>query len=173
MLIQSTALTVTSPAFRSAVSGVVHAVEPFKTIKNLRSPLDPAHGDQVSADGHTALVEFEMKGDNDARHEEHRPDRRGDHRRGRKQHPGIFVGEAGSISSGKAINKMFSEQLAQAGERSIPLTLVILLLVFGAIVAAGVPLLLALSAVVGTLGLALGAEPSRSRWTRTSAPSCS
>ena len=36
--------------------------KPFATIKNLRSPLDPAHGDQVSADGHTALVEFDMKG---------------------------------------------------------------------------------------------------------------
>src|SRR5207237_2534866 len=60
---------------------------------------------------------------------------------------------AGSISSGKALNDMFNKQLAQAGERSIPLTLLILLLVFGAIVAAGVPLLLALSAVLGTLGL--------------------
>ncbi len=39
---------------------------------------------------------------------------------------------------------MFNKQLAQAGERSIPLTLLILLLVFGALVAAGVPLLLAL-----------------------------
>ena len=48
---------------------------------------------------------------------------------------------------------MFNEQLAQAGERSIPLTLLILLLVFGAIVAAGVPLLLALSAVIATIGL--------------------
>ena len=48
---------------------------------------------------------------------------------------------------------MFNEQLAKAGERSIPLTLLILLLVFGALVAAGVPLLLALSAVLATIGL--------------------
>src|SRR5262249_34549332 len=39
------------------------------------------------------------------------------------------------------------------GERSVPLTLIVLLLVFGALVAASVPLLLALSAVIGTLGL--------------------
>ena len=44
-------------------------------------------------------------------------------------------------------------QLASAGERSLPLTLLILLFVFGSIVAAGVPLLLALSGVVGTIGL--------------------
>ena len=67
--------------------------------------------------------------------------------------PSFYVGEAGSISSGKALDKMFNEQLAQAGERSVPLTLLILLLVFGAIVAAGVPLLLALSAVLATIGL--------------------
>src|SRR5207248_853459 len=59
----------------------------------------------------------------------------------------------GSISSGKALNDMFNKQLTQAGERSIPLTLLILLLVFGAFVAAGVPLLLALSAVAATIGL--------------------
>ena len=68
-------------------------------------------------------------------------------------HPDFYVGEAGSISSGKALDKMFNEQLAQAGERSIPLTLIVLLIVFGAVVAAGVPLLLALSAVVATIGL--------------------
>src|SRR2546429_9946523 len=46
-----------------------------------------------------------------------------------------------------------NKQLAQAGERSLPLTLIILLLVFGAIVAASVPLLLALTAVGATIGL--------------------
>ena len=76
-------------------------------------------------------------------------------------HPGFYVGEAGSISSGKALDKMFNEQLAQAGERSIPLTLIVLLLVFGAVVAAGVPLLLALSAVIGHDRPRRAAEPHR------------
>src|SRR5438876_203477 len=39
------------------------------------------------------------------------------------------------------------------GERSIPITIGVLLLVFGALFAAGIPLLLALSAVAATLGL--------------------
>ena len=69
------------------------------------------------------------------------------------RHPGFFVGEAGSISSGKALNDAFNQQLAQAGERSVPLTLLVLLFVFGALVAAGLPLLLALTAVGATLGL--------------------
>ena len=158
VLIQSKTLTVGDPAFRATVNDVVHAVAPFKTIQNLRSPLDPAHGDQVSADRHTVLVEWDMKGKNkvataniDALTTATTAVA--------KAHPGIYVGEAGAISSGKALDKMFNQQLAQAGERSVPLTLLVLVLVFGAIVAAGVPLLLALSAVVGTLGLL--ALPSR------------
>ena len=43
--------------------------------------------------------------------------------------------------------------LAKAGMISIPLTLVILLLVFGSVVAAAVPLLLALTAVFATMSL--------------------
>jgi RND superfamily putative drug exporter len=51
---------------------------------------------------------------------------------------GLFVGEAGAASSGKALDKMFGDQLT-AGERSIPITIAVLLLVFGALVAVGVP----------------------------------
>ena len=38
VVVQSTTQTISTAAFRSAVTGVVHAVAPFKTIKNLRSP---------------------------------------------------------------------------------------------------------------------------------------
>src|SRR5205814_6616354 len=67
------------------------------------------------------------------------------------RHPGFYVGEAGAVSSGKALDKMFSDQLKLAGERSIPITILILLLVFGALVAVGIPLLLALSSVLATI----------------------
>jgi len=152
VLIQSKKLTAQSPAFRSVVNEVVDTVKPFSTIKNLRSPYAAGRGDQISADGHTAMVEWDMKGDNDYATKRIDALTKATDRIARA-HPGFFVGEAGSISSGKALNDAFNSQLGKAGERSIPLTLVILLLVFGAIVAAGVPLLLALSAVAGTLGV--------------------
>jgi uncharacterized membrane protein YdfJ with MMPL/SSD domain len=152
VLIQSKNLTAQSPAFRAVVNEVVDTVKPFSTIKNLRSPYDAGRGDQISADGRTAMVEWEMKGDND--YATKHIDAITKATDGiAKAHPAFFVGEAGSISSGKALDDAFNSQLAKAGERSIPLTLIVLLVVFGAIVAAGVPLLLALSAVAGTLGL--------------------
>src|SRR4029077_9323391 len=67
--------------------------------------------------------------------------------------PDFVVVEAGSVSTGKALDEMFGSQLARAGLVSIPLTLIILLVVFGSFVGAPVPLLLALSSVFATIGL--------------------
>jgi RND superfamily putative drug exporter len=158
VLVQGKRLGIHDAAFRSAVADVVRSVRGFPAVEHLRSPLDPAHSDQVSVDGRTALVAWEMKGDYDSAKKRIDAVTRTTAAVA-DRHPEVFVGEAGSISSGKALDEAFTSQLKQAGTRSVPLTLIILLLVFGAIVAAGVPLLLALSAVLGTLGLL--ALPSR------------
>ena len=70
-----------------------------------------------------------------------------------KANPDYTVVEAGSASTGKALDAMFNSQLARAGLISIPITLLILLLVFGSLVGALIPLGLALTAVFATLGL--------------------
>ena len=150
VVIQSKTLTVTSPAFRAVVGDVVRTVAPFHTIHNLRSPF--SHGDQVSHDGRTALVEWDMNGTLKA------AEKRIDPLTSAvasvaKSHPGFYVGEAGSASSDKALTTLFTTQLSQAGVRSVPLTLVILVLVFGSLLAAWVPLMLGLMAVVATIGL--------------------
>jgi RND superfamily putative drug exporter len=150
VLVQSKTRTVNDPEFRAVVDDVIGAVRPSTAIKDLRSPY--GNGGQISSDKHSAMVQWRMKGDSDAATK--RITKLTDATDAvAKAHPNFYVGEAGSISSGKAVNDAFNSQLAKAGERSIPLTLVVLLLVFGAIVAAGVPLLLALSAVAATIGL--------------------
>ena len=67
-------------------------------------------------------------------------------------HPDFYVGSFGE-STNKALQASFTDDLKKAGLFSVPLTLVILLIAFGAVVAAGIPLLLGLTAVLGTLGL--------------------
>ena len=52
-----------------------------------------------------------------------------------------------------AVDTAFANDLVSAGALSIPLTLIILIVAFGALVAAGIPLLLALTAVFATFGL--------------------
>ena len=51
---------------------------------------------------------------------------------------------------------MFEDDLKKAETISLPITLVILLLAFGALVAAGLPLLLGVTAVMATMGLVAG-----------------
>ncbi|MDX6513382.1 MAG: heme transporter [Gaiellaceae bacterium] len=152
VLVQSKTQTVKDPAFRAAVRDVERSVAGNPEIKNLRSPLAAANDSQISSDGHAVLVQWDMRGTYD--HATTKIDRiQSGIARVADRHPGIYVGEAGAISSGKALDKMFNDQLKLAGERSIPITILILLLVFGALVAVGVPLLLALSGVAATIGL--------------------
>jgi RND superfamily putative drug exporter len=152
VLVQSSKLTVGAKEFRSTINEVVAAVEGNPAIKHLKSPLDPANGDQISNDRSAAMVTFDMKGEYDNATKkidaiEAAVAKVAD------RHPGFYIGEAGAISSGKALDKMFNDQLKLAGERSIPITIIVLLLVFGALVAVGIPLFLALSGVLATIGL--------------------
>jgi uncharacterized membrane protein YdfJ with MMPL/SSD domain len=150
VVIQSKTQTANTPAFRAVVGDVVRTVTPFHTIHNLRSPL--SHRDQVSRDGRTALVEWDMNGTLKAAEKRIDPLTQAVASVARA-HPAFYVGEAGSASTDKALNKLFTTQLSQAGTRSLPLTLVILVLVFGSLLAAWVPLMLGLQAVIATMGL--------------------
>ena len=152
VLVQSATRTVGDPAFRATVADVVGAVEGNPQTKNFKSPLDPANGDQVSKDRRTVMVTWEMKGDLDGAQAKIDKIEKSVAAVGAR-HPGFFVGQAGAVSSSKALDAMFAEQLKLAGERSIPITIIVLLLVFGALVAVGLPLLLALTAVIATVFL--------------------
>src|SRR3954452_10425008 len=152
VVVQSKTKTVADPAFRAAVESVVHAVAPSGAVQNLRSPLKPAKQGQISPDGRTALVEWDMAGPVE-KAEKHIDPLTATIASSARANPDFYIGEAGSVSSEKALNKLFSEQLEQAGTRSVPLTLLILVLVFGSVLAAFVPLMLGLQAVIATIGL--------------------
>ena len=152
VLVQSSKLTVNAAAFRSTITDVLAAVDGNPAIKNLKSPLAAANGDLISDDRSTVMVTFDMKGKYDDAKTKIDPIEAAVAKVA-AANPGFYVGEAGSVSSGKALDKMFNDQLKLAGERSIPITIIVLLLVFGALVAVGIPLLLALSGVMATIGL--------------------
>jgi RND superfamily putative drug exporter len=153
VLIQNDKLTVKDHAFRAVVRDVVGAVSPYRSrFSNFRSPLASANRDQIADGGHTVVVEWDMNGTQKAA--ENRIDPLTNAVAAvAKAHPQFYVGEAGAASSDKALNKMFNQQLGQAGTRSVPLTLLILVLVFGSLLAAFVPLMLAIQSVIATIGL--------------------
>ena len=121
------------------------------SVKRLSSPANG--GGKVSGDGHAALVEFQIRGD-EAQAEE-RVDAQPRHDRGGRSadNPDVRVEQFGGSSANKALEAVFNEDLAKAEKTSLPITLLILLLAFGALVAALVPLLIAFSAVIATVSL--------------------
>ncbi|MGZ4396619.1 MAG: MMPL family transporter, partial [Gaiellaceae bacterium] len=152
ILVQSKTHTASDPAFKAAVRDAIAATAATPAADQVRSPYAPSNRNQITKDGHAAYVAFYLEGDQTASY------RNVDKvlaavDRAQQANPGFSIRETGGASAGKAINAMFNRQLAQAGELSLPLTLIILLVVFGAAVAAGIPLLLAISAVLATLGL--------------------
>ena len=67
--------------------------------------------------------------------------------------PHLLVREAGSASTDRVANALLSRDFRQTEWTSIPLTLILLIAVFGALIAAGIPVLLAGTAVVTAVSL--------------------
>jgi uncharacterized membrane protein YdfJ with MMPL/SSD domain len=152
VLIQSRSVRVGDSAFTAAIEDVVARVSKVAAVQNVRSPLAPGNGGQIAKGKNAALVEFDIRGDKDDAVDKIGPvlDTVADAQRA---HPGFFIGEFGDASAAKAVDTLFADDLASAGVFSIPITLIILVVAFGALVAAGIPLLLALTAVFATFGL--------------------
>jgi RND superfamily putative drug exporter len=152
ILVQSETLRMTDPAFRSAIEDVVAGISSVDAVQNVRSPLAAGAADQVSADGRSALVEFQISGNADDAIDKIDPVlERVDELQ--QAHPELFVGAFGDASKVDALMTAFEDDLGTAGLLSLPITLGILVIAFGALVAAGIPLLLALTAVFATFGL--------------------
>src|SRR5690348_11768979 len=62
VVIQSKTLTVKEPAFRQTVNEVVRAVKSRSTVTNVHSPYAAGRADQISPDGRTVMVTWDMKG---------------------------------------------------------------------------------------------------------------
>jgi RND superfamily putative drug exporter len=143
-----TGLTAFAPAFRSTVRDVAAALAKLPEVQNLRS----GRLGQISKDHRAELVQFEVVGgfDKGDKHVQPVLDRVAALERA---HPGFTVSEFGIASSNHELNKTLGKDFQKAERLSLPITFLILLLAFGAVVAAGVPVLLAFTAVLGSIGL--------------------
>ncbi len=145
VLVQSRTLTADDPAFRGAVSDVIVRLRHTGIARDVRSSA-------VSPDRHSALVAFEIPGDETTTHMSVAgPLAAVAGAAG--AHPQFVISEAGDASSMRGMEQAFAKDLHQAETTSLPITLLILVVAFGALVAAGVPLLLAITGVAATLGL--------------------
>jgi uncharacterized membrane protein YdfJ with MMPL/SSD domain len=154
VLVQSEGgVTADDPRFRATVQDVVRELERTDNVAKVKSPYTPANVGNISQDGSSALVGFKI------------PERSGTDTddlvvaplatvsKLDESHPGFRIEEFGDASADKQLSESFESDFQQAEVTSLPITLIILVLAFGALVAALVPLLLAATAVGSAIGL--------------------
>jgi len=109
-------------------------------------------GEPVPAADGSLVVPLEMRADDDGAAADVAPSLAVTERLA-AAHPDLEVGQVGQASIDAAVDTVLGEDFRRAELISLPVTLLILLLAFGAVVAAGVPLLLGLGGVALALGL--------------------
>ncbi len=152
VLIQSETQTADSAPFRTAVDDVERRIAALPHAQDIKGPYDPANAGQISRDGHSALLTFKIPGDEDLA-KKRVTAALATVSAAQKANPDFVIEEFGDASADKELSKAFEDDFRKAELTSLPITLVILVIAFGALVAAGVPLILALTAVFATIGL--------------------
>jgi uncharacterized membrane protein YdfJ with MMPL/SSD domain len=128
VLVQNRSLRAGTPAFAAAIDDVVARLSKVAVVRNVQTP-------KIAGDRHAVLIDFDISGDKNTAADRLDPVLK-------------------SVDDAAKAHPAFADDLKSAGVFSIPLTLIILVVAFGALVAAGIPLLLALTAVFATFGLA-------------------
>jgi RND superfamily putative drug exporter len=152
VLFQSTAKIIDDAAFRAAVTDVARTVRGLKQTKKIESPLADDNKDQISNDRHSALLRFELRTTDLEKAKTLDGPVEKALAAAATRHPGIAIEEFG-VNAEKQIDDAVVSDFKKAGVFSVPLTLAVLIVAFGALVAAGLPLLLALTAVFITISL--------------------
>ena len=147
------------PEVTAAVKDVVSRLEKIKGVDDIESPLVAAdRASTVSKDGRSVLVNFTLPGKGETKEEMEALESLADAPLAavaavQKAHPELLVEEHGEASERNALGETERKDEAKSTQISMTGTLLILLVAFGAMMAAGVPLVLGISAFVATTGL--------------------
>ena len=145
VLVHSATATAGAAGFASAVRAVISGVQATGLVQDIRAPA-------VSASRHDVLIQFAMKGDPDTAANRVQPvlDAVGT---AQAAYPQVTIQEVGDASANKYFNDTIFKDMKRAEWTVVPLALGILLVVFGALVAALLPVVLALTAFLAANGL--------------------
>ena len=152
VLFDSSSLRVSSPAYQAAIKDVVARIEATGRVTAIHSPLAAAYRNQISPSGRAALLQFQITGDVNSAANRVGPvlDAVA---AAAAAHPGIQIAETGEATITKAMDDTVVRDLHRAEALTFPITLIVLLIAFGAVVAALLPLGLATMALLGASGL--------------------
>jgi putative drug exporter of the RND superfamily len=143
----------TARQVRRAAHDVVAALEELpQAAANIQSPFGRGGAALRSQGGTADLVTFTVAGPNADADATVQADVAAVHRV-QAANPDLLVREAGDATTDIAANALLTHDYRQSEWTSIPLTLILLVAVFGALIAAGIPVLLAGTAVVTAVSL--------------------
>jgi len=149
VLVESDGATVDEPKFASMVAGVVAELRQIPAVISAVSYLDGAPG-LTSEDGTVALIPVDLAGDGEA----------SDLAaplvtvvENADAAPAFRVTTIGNGSVWNEVGDLVDDTLRRGEMLGVSIALVILALVFGALVAAGIPLILALASIILALGM--------------------
>ena len=149
VVVRSETLTVNDPAFRRKVAELIALGRRTGSIAHARSYLTSGDRSLVSPDRHATLIPIRLKDP-----EDENVDAVIDVVRERNGEDGFQVAMTGEFTTDHDFNEVSQSDLEEGELRfGLPAALVILVLVFGALVAALLPLVLAIVSIAVALGL--------------------
>jgi len=133
------------PTFTAASASLVQTLLRRPELTNIREPL-------LSRDGRSAIIQFDVRGNAD------KADKKIQAAltavaASQAGNPTYRIEEFGAASANHVIGKQVTNDFERAEYTSLPITLVILLLAFGALVAGVIPVILGFTAVLGAIGV--------------------
>ncbi|MEO6086761.1 MAG: MMPL family transporter [Umezawaea sp.] len=145
--------TAADPRLRQAVDDLVGALNGTGgAAVEVRSPSSPDGEGLVSEDGRSALVTFQVAGPAERVKANFKTTADAVDATA-KRYPDLRLAQAGDRSLTSAVDETIKEDLNRSHLLSLPVVVIILLIVFGSLVAASIPVLLTLTGVLATFSL--------------------
>jgi trehalose monomycolate/heme transporter len=144
VLYSSPAQSVRSPAFRAAVTGALSGL-PRTRVDSVETYWSTGSPQFVSAGGHQTYAVIEMAGGSDAARQTNY-----DAIKDRLGAPGLRTEVGGLIPTDEAITHQVSSDIGRAEAFSLPVLLIVMLIIFGSLAAASLPLAIGGIAILGS-----------------------
>ena len=150
LIFRSDTLTVSDPQFQAAVTDALAPIQSDSRISKMVTPYNVPEARVAQAltskDGHEALVSIELNSSGQKAWKDY------DALRAEVKSSTLTVTGTGFVAINQAFNKTLESDLQRAEYVTLPVTLILLVLIFATIVAAGLPLGVGILTIVGGIG---------------------
>ena len=150
LLFRSDSLVATDPAYRAAVDAALAPIQNDPRITKLTDPYNASDPRQaqafISKDGHEALASVELQSSGHQAWVDYSA------LRGEVKSSTLTVTGTGFVPINQAFNTTLETDLQRAETITLPVTLILLVIIFASVVAAGLPLGVGILTIVGGLG---------------------